>query len=89
MQLDADLVGILHQIARGNVTESYSYQTIVKLMLELQQARQTIRVMKNLDPQTFGPAVNTVDTYTPNPPTVAEKWFEQHDARIGKVEEKG
>lgn len=83
MHFDDDLVALMTHLSTGHMTESDALQTILKLVLELQQARRFNKVTKKLEPQAFNQIAST------NPPSVAEKWFNQHDVRMGTGEKQG
>ena len=90
MELDADLVEILQNIAHDQFSGYQYMQTVTKLVLQLQTARRVIQVAKKLDPE--GLAANAgernADTYLQDPnsyvingpqaQSVAEKWFGTH-----------
>ena len=50
MQIDDDLVNILNNLATNRTTEAWAMQTIIWLALDLQTARQTLRVAEKLNP---------------------------------------
>ena len=94
MHFDDDLMVLLRQLSSGQIPEAQAQQIIVRLVLELQNARQLVRVTKQLNPPGSGPSskedinrqAGGVSKLTPS---VADTWFGQRDARIGQVEKKG
>ena len=99
MEVDQDLVEILQNAANDKFTGFQLMQTVVKLTLQLQNARRVIKVTKKLDPQAFEPKalMNSYEKYVQfgqatdpvNPPTVSEKWFSQHAPGFTDEQKKG
>ena len=97
MEVDQDLVEILQNAANDKFTGFQLMQTVVKLTLQLQNARRVIKVTKKLDPQAFEPKASMTPyekyvqfaqvTDPVNPPTVADKWFSQRGASEREDEE--
>mgnify|MGYP001593042188 CR=1 FL=1 len=55
MQFDNDLVDIFNTIAKGQRTEAWTLQTIVRLVMNLQEVRRTLQVAGKLAPEQIGP----------------------------------
>ena len=55
MQIDDDIMNILNNLATNRITETWAMQTIIRLALDLQTARQTLRVAEKLDPPAKSP----------------------------------
>ena len=51
MQFDNDLVDIFNTIAKGQRTEAWTLQTIVRLVMNLQEVRRTLQVAGKLTPE--------------------------------------
>ena len=56
MQLDGDLESLLRWISANQVKKSWAMATIVKLVMETQRLRQTVKVAQILDPNQFNTA---------------------------------
>jgi len=53
MQIDDDLEAILRTISGHHIKRSWSIETIVRLVMETQRMRQTVKVAQILDPNQF------------------------------------
>ena len=50
MQMDDDIIAILNNLAANQTSNTWAMQTILRLALDLQTARQTLRVAEKLAP---------------------------------------